>query len=98
MARSITIEDLYQMQFLSRPRISPDGQRVAFVDTTIDGEKHTYRSSVWIAPVAGGEARRFTFGSANASSPVWSPRASQKSGASSNQARASRGEAEKWRS
>ena len=73
MARAITIEDLYQMQFLSRPRIAPDGQRVAFVTTTIDASKHEYRSAIWIAPVDGGEAQRFTSITANASSPEWSP-------------------------
>src|SRR5437660_1376730 len=73
MARTITIEDLYQIKFVSKPRISTDGQRVAFVVTTIDGDKHKYHSSVWVAPAAGGEARRFTTGPANADSPVWSP-------------------------
>ncbi len=73
MSRSITIEDLYQFKFLSRPRISPDGQRVAFVVTTIDERKYEYRSSIWIAPRAGGEAKRFTSGPANAKSPEWSP-------------------------
>ncbi len=60
MARSITIEDLYQIKFLSRPRISPDGSRVAYVVTTVDAHMHEYRAAIWIAPVAGGEARRFT--------------------------------------
>src|SRR6266700_3139239 len=55
MSRSVTIEDLYQFKFLSRPRISPDGQRVAFVVTTIDEPKHEYRSSIWVVPSAGGE-------------------------------------------
>ncbi|HZO74802.1 MAG TPA: S9 family peptidase [Ktedonobacteraceae bacterium] len=73
MARTITIEDLYQIKFVSRPRISADGQRVAFVVTTIDGNKHEYHSSIWVSPAAGGEARRFTSGPANTSSPVWSP-------------------------
>jgi dipeptidyl aminopeptidase/acylaminoacyl peptidase len=73
MARLITIEDLYAMKFLSRPRISPDGQRVAFVVTTIDDKKHQYRSSIWVAPTTGGEARRLTAGPTNTSSPVWSP-------------------------
>jgi len=73
MSRSITIEDLYAIKFLSRPRISPDGQRVAFVVTTIDERKHEYRASIWVAPTAGGEARRFTGGTANAHSPCWSP-------------------------
>jgi len=73
MARSITIEDLYAMKFLSGPRISPDGQRTAFVVTTIDDKKHQYRSSIWLAPTDGGEARRLTAGPANTSSPAWSP-------------------------
>ncbi len=73
MTRSITIEDLYRIALLSRPRISPDGQRVAFVVTTIDGYKHEYRSAIWIVPTEGGEARRFTASSANAHSPSWSP-------------------------
>jgi dipeptidyl aminopeptidase/acylaminoacyl peptidase len=73
MSRSITIEDLYQFKFLSTPRISPDGQRVAFVVTTIDERKHKYLSSLWVTPSEGGEARRFTAGPAKAHSPVWSP-------------------------
>ncbi len=73
MSRSITIEDLYQFKFLSRPRISPDGQRVAFVVTTIDERKHDYHSSLWVTPSEGGEARRFTTGPAKAHSPAWSP-------------------------
>ncbi len=73
MLRSITIEDLYQLKFVSRPRISPDGKRIALVVTTIDEEKHSYHSAIWVAPVDGGEARRFTSGTANAHSPSWSP-------------------------
>jgi dipeptidyl aminopeptidase/acylaminoacyl peptidase len=73
MTRPITVEDLYRFTFLSSPRISPDGQRVAYVATTIDGQKHAYRSSLWMIPTRGGEARRFTLGSANAHGPDWSP-------------------------
>jgi dipeptidyl aminopeptidase/acylaminoacyl peptidase len=73
MPRSITIEDLYQIKFVSRPRISPDGQRVAFVVTRIDERKHEYRSAIWLAPADGGEARAFTAESKVTSSPNWSP-------------------------
>ena len=71
--RNITIEDLYLLKPVSKPRISPDGQRVAFVVTTIDERKHEYRSSIWIIPTEGGEAKRFTFGPASTHSPSWSP-------------------------
>src|SRR6266516_4367480 len=73
MSRSITIEDLYQFKFLSRPRISPDGQNVAFVVTTIDERKHEYRSCTWVVPSTGGEAKRVTHGPARTYSPTWSP-------------------------
>ncbi len=73
MSRSITIEDLYQFQFLSKPRVSPDGERVAFVVTTIDERKHAYRSSIWVVPASGGEAKQLTRGTASTHSPSWSP-------------------------
>ena len=71
--RNITIEDLYQLKPVSRPRISPDGQRLAFVVTTIDEHKQEYRSSIWMVSTEGGEAKRFTTGPANTHSPSWSP-------------------------
>src|SRR5258708_18797909 len=73
MSRPITIEDLYSIKCLSRPRISTDGQRVAFVLTAIDEYKEEYRSSIWVAPTNGGKARRFTAGNGNSHSPGWSP-------------------------
>ena len=73
MTRTITIEDLYQFKILSRPRMSQDGQRVAFVATTIDERKHAYRSAIWVIPATGGEAKCFTSATANAHTPAWSP-------------------------
>lgn len=73
MTRSITIEDLYQIKFLSRPRVSPDGQRVAYVLTRIDEHTHEYRSALWVAPVSGGEARCFTAETSVVGAPAWSP-------------------------
>jgi len=73
MPRSIIIEDLYRFKFVSRPRLSPDGLRVAFVVTTIDERAHAYRSAIWMMPVAGGEATRLVSGPYNAQGPVWSP-------------------------
>ncbi len=71
--RNITIEDLYKYKPVGQPRISPDGKRIAFVVTTTDERTYTYRSSIWVVPVEGGEARQFTTGTASAHSPAWSP-------------------------
>src|SRR5579872_6454306 len=73
MTRTITIEDLYQFKILSRPRMSPDGKRVAFVVTTIDERNHAYRSAIRVIPAQGGATRRFTSAATNAHSPAWSP-------------------------
>ncbi|MHB8600498.1 MAG: S9 family peptidase [Ktedonobacteraceae bacterium] len=73
MSRSISIEDLYEFKFLSRPRISPDGQRVAFVVTSIEKRTYAYRSAIQVMSAEGGEAMRFTSDHANAHSPTWSP-------------------------
>ncbi|MGH2507225.1 MAG: hypothetical protein ACRDHZ_07430, partial [Ktedonobacteraceae bacterium] len=71
--RTITIEDLYEIAFLSNPRTSPDGQRVAYVVTEVDARKHAYRSSIWAVPSVGGAAKRLTTVPANANTPRWSP-------------------------
>jgi dipeptidyl aminopeptidase/acylaminoacyl peptidase len=73
MTRLITIEDLYQMKFLSRPRISPDGRQVAYVVTRIDERKHEYRSAIWLSSIDGSAARRFSAESGHSSDPAWSP-------------------------
>ena len=70
---AITVEDLYKLQPTSQPHISPDGRRVAFVLTTIDERTYEYHSAIWVAPVEGGEARRFSGGPSSAYSPAWSP-------------------------
>src|SRR5260221_13216761 len=71
--RNISIEDLYRLRPVSKPCISPDGQRVAFVVTTIDERKYEYRSSIWVVSTGGGEGKPFTTGRNNAHSPSWAP-------------------------
>src|SRR5215467_672243 len=73
MVRNVTIEDLYKFKQVSKPRISPNGQRVAFVVTTIDEKKQEYHSAIWTTSTDGRETKRFTSGASNAHSPVWSP-------------------------
>ena len=73
MSRSMTIEDLYNVKFVSSPRLSPDGQSVACVVRTIDQKAYEYHTAIWIVPALGGEAKRYTMGKASAGSPSWSP-------------------------
>ena len=44
-----------------------------FVVTTVDRELNGYRSALWMLDTAGGDARQFTGGRKQDSSPRWSP-------------------------
>jgi Tol biopolymer transport system component len=58
--RPVTAEDLAAIAVIDRPRLSPDGESVAFTLTRTDREARSYRSAIWIVPYAGGDARRTT--------------------------------------
>ncbi|HEX8733242.1 MAG TPA: S9 family peptidase, partial [Ktedonobacterales bacterium] len=72
MARGFTADDLLALQLAEDPQISPDGAHVAFVRTAINRERFEYQRSIWLAPTAGGEARRLTNGPGD-TAPRWSP-------------------------
>lgn len=73
MTRGMTPDDLFQIQWLSDARISPDGTIVAFTVSRLDREADDYRSHIWLAPAAGGTPRQFTSGGGKDSAPRWSP-------------------------
>ncbi len=67
-------EDLYELTWVSDPRLSPDARTVAFVVACLDRESNEYASSIWTMPVDGSaQPRRFTFGDKADGSPRWSP-------------------------
>ncbi len=72
MTRPITPDDLYAIQHVEDPQLSPDGTLVAFVRMEMDRESFEYRRSVWLTPVEGGEPRRLTNGPSD-TTPRWSP-------------------------
>lgn len=53
-----TPEDLYQLDWLEDPRVSPDGRLVVSVRVTVDRVRNHYRRSLWLAPVGGDRPRR----------------------------------------
>lgn len=70
--RSITAEDLYKLSLIEDPRISPDGQWVAYVRVTVDKMENGYKRNIWLSPTAGGNAIQLTR-SGKDSTPRWSP-------------------------
>jgi dipeptidyl aminopeptidase/acylaminoacyl peptidase len=71
--RPMTARDLWAMGRVGAPALSPDGRQVAYAITRYDVDANRGRTDIWLVPVAGGEPRQMTAGSASSSSPVWSP-------------------------
>lgn len=69
--RPITAEDLTRIHYVQDPKISPDGQRIAFVKVTPDALEKTYKRNIWLYSLASGEAFQLTRGDKD-SWPRWS--------------------------
>ena len=75
--RTITAEDLYQLNTLAEVRISPDGQHVLYTVQRVDQKTEKKYTNLWIASTTKGEARQFTIGDQHDGSSRWSPDGSQ---------------------
>lgn len=71
--RPVEIEDLYRFQIISDPQASPDGKRVAYVQTRLRKKKNDYASNIWLVPTDGSTGpTKFTGSDARDMSPRWS--------------------------
>ena len=71
--RGMTPADITRIRWVSEARMSPDGQQVAFVVTTLSEERDQYLSNIWLVTAAGGTPRRLTTGDRRDAAPRWSP-------------------------
>jgi dipeptidyl aminopeptidase/acylaminoacyl peptidase len=71
--RNVKVRDLMGLQMISDPQISPTGDGVAFVHTTMDYDKDEYVSDIWIVNVKTGKTTKFTSGRGKDKHPRWSP-------------------------
>lgn len=71
--RPITAEDLAAIVLIDGPRLSPDGETVAFTRTTTDLKARAYRSAIWTVLYAGGASRQLTAGTSKDRAVSWSP-------------------------
>ncbi len=70
--RPVQPEDLFKFTFITGPQISPDGARVVFTATRLNGPKETYDGNLYLVPVGGGTPK--ALGTAGRDGgPVWSP-------------------------
>lgn len=71
--RPVSAEDLFRIKMVSDPQVSPDGETVAFVVTTMERDENCYRAGIWLVPFAGGEPHSLTAGTKRDGTPRWSP-------------------------
>jgi len=71
---AMTVDDLWALERVGAPSLSPDGTLVAFTVTVPNPEKNTVNSDVWVVPSDGSRApRRLTWNEGADGSPVFSP-------------------------
>src|SRR3954471_4776787 len=46
--RALSSEDIYRMEAVSEPQLSPDGQWIAYLVTTSDREADQVRTAIWM--------------------------------------------------
>jgi dipeptidyl aminopeptidase/acylaminoacyl peptidase len=71
--RKIKIDDLRRFKFVSDPQVSLDGEKIAFILSTVNHEKDSYDRHIWMADVSSGEISQFTNGPGSDTYPRWSP-------------------------
>ena len=65
--------DIFNIQSVGDPQISPDGKRIVYVRRFADIMTDKYYSNLWIVGFDGSDNRPLTSGSHSDSSPRWSP-------------------------
>ena len=71
--RAMELEDLFRIQRVSDPQLSPDGKTVAYVISVIDKAANKSNSDIWLIPTHGGEAKQLTNSPKHDRHPRWSP-------------------------
>jgi len=71
--RLVTVDDIFSLKSVGDPRVSPDGEWVAYTLSQMDAAKDSSDTDIWMAPLAGGDALRLTTSDKGESQPRWSP-------------------------
>src|SRR5678815_3480169 len=71
--RPLKIDDIFRFKDVRDPQVSPDGQWVAYVVSTVDTKEDKSSAHIWMIKIDGTEDRQITFGQESEGSPRWSP-------------------------
>ena len=69
----LTAEDVFDLEFVSDPQVSPDGSQIVFVRQWADPHTDTRYSNLWIMNGDGSGQRSLTSGKQSDSWPRWAP-------------------------
>ncbi|HXF41936.1 MAG TPA: S9 family peptidase [Blastocatellia bacterium] len=70
---ALKLDDLFRMRDVRDPQISPDGQWIAYVVSTVDVKEDKSNSHIWMISYDGKSDRQITSSADSESSPRWSP-------------------------
>lgn len=71
--KTFTVDDLWQIERLGAPSLSPDGAQAAVSVTAFSMEENKSSSSLWLLSTLGGKPRRLTACGDKDGAPRWSP-------------------------
>ena len=71
--RPLTVDEIWAIERVGAPVLSPDGSRIAYTVSTYDAGENRLDTDVWTVPAAGGDPRRLTARRGSSRSPVFSP-------------------------
>lgn len=71
--RLITESDIFRFLWVAGPRVSPDGQRVAFTRVNVDDKGEGYETSIWAVAADGSAAPVRLSSGTRDSQPRWAP-------------------------
>ncbi|MEJ0057107.1 MAG: hypothetical protein WDN75_16490 [Bacteroidota bacterium] len=71
--RKIGPGDVYRLQTISDPQVSPEGSWISYVLTSVDSAKDKRNSDVWMVSWDGQQSIQLTNSADGESSPRWSP-------------------------
>jgi dipeptidyl aminopeptidase/acylaminoacyl peptidase len=69
----LKLDDIFRLRNVNDPQISPDGQWVAYVVSTVDLKEDKSNAHIWMVSYDGTVDRQITSSNESESSPRWSP-------------------------
>lgn len=72
-AKAPTITESLDMVSYGAPKISPDGKKVIYEETTTNWETNAFETTLWLGDVGAGTTRRLTLAVKSSSDAAWSP-------------------------